>query len=248
MDNFSTLSADVVPPAAWAKRWYGQFSNQKRRLTCKMVRPGLDSADEPSTACSLPLRRDWIFRHRSIPIRRATCSSISVAPSCSTRRWRWPLNDALRSSAASPDCATNNARRWSALRKRFRFCGRPTSVSALRCCRWTLPHVAAALPDWDCEIVEIHHRRKEDSPSGTALALGQAISEGRKQMLKNHAVYVRHGHVGARTAGEIGFATLRGGDIVGEHTVVFATDGERLEFTHRAGDRDIFAKGALAAA
>ena len=96
--------------------------------------------------------------------------------------------------------------------------------------------------------MEIHHSRKEDSPSGTAMALGHVISDGRKQALEDHASYVRHGHVGARKPGEIGFASLRGGDIVGEHTVVFATDGERLEFTHRAGDRDIFAKGALAAA
>ena len=112
----------------------------------------------------------------------------------------------------------------------------------------TARRVATVLPGWDCEIVEIHHNRKEDAPSGTAIAIGHAIAEGRKESLDDHAVYQRHGHVGARKHGEIGFSTMRGGDIVGEHTVVFATDGERLEFTHRAGSRDIFAKGALEAA
>jgi 4-hydroxy-tetrahydrodipicolinate reductase len=108
--------------------------------------------------------------------------------------------------------------------------------------------VAAALPDWDCDIVEIHHSRKKDAPSGTALTLGQAIAEGRNQMLANHAVFARHGQVGPRQNDEIGFASLRGGDIVGEHTAIFATEGERLEITHRATSRDIFARGALAAA
>ncbi len=112
----------------------------------------------------------------------------------------------------------------------------------------TARRMANALPGWDAEVVEIHHSRKEDSPSGTAIALGHAIAEGRNKALADHAVYERHGHVGARKHGEIGFATLRGGDIVGEHTVVFATEGERLEITHRAGSRDIFAKGALEAA
>ena len=114
----------------------------------------------------------------------------------------------------------------------------------LRCAR----RVANALPDWDCEIVEMHHSRKQDAPSGTAIAVGEAIAEARAVSLAEKAVYGRHGHIGQRKAGEIGFATLRGGDVVGEHTVVFATGGERLEITHRASDRDIFARGALAAA
>jgi 4-hydroxy-tetrahydrodipicolinate reductase len=114
----------------------------------------------------------------------------------------------------------------------------------LRCAR----RVAAALPDWDCDIVEMHHKRKEDAPSGTALELGHAVAEGRGHALAGHAVYGRHGQTGPRNSDEIGFAALRGGDIVGEHTVIFAGDGERLELTHRAGNRDIFARGALAAA
>jgi len=107
---------------------------------------------------------------------------------------------------------------------------------------------AEALPDWDCEIVEMHHRRKQDAPSGTALTLGQAVAEARGVSLDDTARYERHGQVGPRPNGEIGFATLRGGDVVGEHMLVFATQGERIEVTHRATDRDIFARGALAAA
>ena len=114
----------------------------------------------------------------------------------------------------------------------------------LRCAR----RIAAVLPDWDCDILEFHHSRKADAPSGTALEVGAVIAEARNVTLEDNAAYARVGHVGARKAGEIGFASLRGGDVVGEHTVVFAGEGERLEITHRASDRDIFARGALAAA
>ncbi|HEY8009587.1 MAG TPA: 4-hydroxy-tetrahydrodipicolinate reductase [Rudaea sp.] len=108
--------------------------------------------------------------------------------------------------------------------------------------------VAAALPDWDCEIVEMHHKRKQDAPSGTAITLGQVVAEGHGIALADYARYARHGQTGPRPPGEIGFASLRGGDVIGEHTLIFATDGERLELTHRAASRDIFARGALAAA
>jgi 4-hydroxy-tetrahydrodipicolinate reductase len=108
--------------------------------------------------------------------------------------------------------------------------------------------VASALPDWDCDILEMHHARKQDAPSGTALALGQVVAESRQTVLAEHAVFARIDKTGPRQPGEIGFASLRGGDVVGEHTIVFATDGERLELTHRAGSRDIFGRGALAAA
>jgi 4-hydroxy-tetrahydrodipicolinate reductase len=114
----------------------------------------------------------------------------------------------------------------------------------VRCAR----RVANALPDWDCEIVELHHARKQDAPSGTALVLGRAIAEGRDMNLDGVAVHARHGHTGPRAPGSIGFSSLRGGDVVGEHTVVFASEGERLELVHRATSRDIFARGALAAA
>lgn len=101
---------------------------------------------------------------------------------------------------------------------------------------------------YDAEIIEMHHRHKIDSPSGTALALGEAVAQGRNVALKNRAVYDRKGNSGPRKRGDIGFATLRGGDVVGEHTVIFANDGERVELTHKATDRRIFAQGAVVAA
>jgi 4-hydroxy-tetrahydrodipicolinate reductase len=109
--------------------------------------------------------------------------------------------------------------------------------------------VAATLgEDYDIEIVEMHHRMKVDAPSGTALLLGEAAAAGRGIALADHAQRVRDGHTGARTQGDIGFASLRGGTVVGDHTVVFAGPGERLELTHKAEDRGIFARGAVRAA
>jgi 4-hydroxy-tetrahydrodipicolinate reductase len=108
---------------------------------------------------------------------------------------------------------------------------------------------AAALgPDYDLEVLEMHHRHKVDAPSGTALLLGQAAAEGRGVDLGEASVRVRDGHTGAREEGTIGFATLRGGSVVGEHTVILAGEGERVELTHRAQDRSIFARGAVKAA
>jgi 4-hydroxy-tetrahydrodipicolinate reductase len=107
---------------------------------------------------------------------------------------------------------------------------------------------ARALPDWQVEIVEAHHAGKRDAPSGTALALGEAVAGARGQSLAQQAVFARHGDDGRRDPAAIGFAVLRAGDIVGEHTVILAGPGERLEFGHRAGDRGIFARGALRAA
>jgi 4-hydroxy-tetrahydrodipicolinate reductase len=102
--------------------------------------------------------------------------------------------------------------------------------------------------DWDVEILEMHHRMKVDAPSGTALLLGEAAAKGRDIALAEHSVRVRDGHTGPRKAGDIGFATLRGGSVVGDHSVIFAGPGERIELTHRAEDRGIFARGALRAA
>lgn len=103
-------------------------------------------------------------------------------------------------------------------------------------------------PSYDIEIVEMHHRNKADAPSGTALGLGNAVAEGRQIELKNAARYERHGNTGVRPAGEIGFAALRGGDVVGDHTVIFAGQGERIELMHKASSREIFADGAIKAA
>ncbi len=102
--------------------------------------------------------------------------------------------------------------------------------------------------DFDIEIAEMHHRAKVDAPSGTALLLGEAAAAGRAISLKERSVRVRDGHTGAREAGDIGFATLRGGSVVGDHIVMFAGDGERIELSHRAESRDIFARGAVKAA
>lgn len=111
-----------------------------------------------------------------------------------------------------------------------------------------LREASAALPDWDLEIVEAHHSRKQDAPSGTALALGQVAAAARNTTLEAAAVYSREGLTGERRAGSIGFAVVRGGDIVGEHTAMLIGQGERLELGHRATDRSIFARGALQAA
>jgi 4-hydroxy-tetrahydrodipicolinate reductase len=109
--------------------------------------------------------------------------------------------------------------------------------------------IAQALDeDFDIEIVEMHHRHKVDAPSGTALMLGAAAAAGRNIALKDRSVRSRDGHTGERRRGDIGFATLRGGDVVGDHTVVFAGPGERIEVTHRAASREIFARGAVKAA
>lgn len=107
---------------------------------------------------------------------------------------------------------------------------------------------AAALPDWDIEILEAHHARKEDAPSGTALALGEAAAAARGRRLEEVMQTARHGQTGPRAPGAIGFAVLRGGDVVGEHGVWLLGAGERIELTHRAGSRIIFARGALEAA
>lgn len=102
--------------------------------------------------------------------------------------------------------------------------------------------------DYDVEIVEMHHRYKVDAPSGTALALGSMAAAGRGVALDAAAQRVRDGLIGERRRGAIGFATLRGGDVVGEHTVIFAGEGERIELTHRATSRTVFASGAVRAA
>ncbi|WP_349256972.1 4-hydroxy-tetrahydrodipicolinate reductase [Salinisphaera sp.] len=108
---------------------------------------------------------------------------------------------------------------------------------------------AAALgDDFDIEIIEAHHRHKVDAPSGTALKLGEVAAGATGRNLDDCAVYAREGHTGARQRKTIGFSTIRGGDIVGEHTVLFAGEGERIEITHKASSRQTFAGGAMRAA
>lgn len=107
--------------------------------------------------------------------------------------------------------------------------------------------VGALGESFDVEIVEAHHRAKKDAPSGTALRLAEAAAEAMGAKLEERAVYARQGNVGERKAGTIGIQTLRGGDIVGDHTVLLAGPGERLELTHRAHSREVFARGAIRA-
>ena len=108
----------------------------------------------------------------------------------------------------------------------------------------------AALLDetYDIEIVEMHHRHKKDAPSGTALAIAESAAAGRKTSLSEQAVYGREGIIGERPAGQIAIHALRGGDVVGDHTAIFAADGERVELVHKASSRSAFAKGAVKAA
>jgi 4-hydroxy-tetrahydrodipicolinate reductase len=109
--------------------------------------------------------------------------------------------------------------------------------------------VAAVLGDeFDIEILEMHHKHKIDAPSGTALMLGRAAAEGRQVNLQAKSVRTRDGHTGARKTGDIGFATLRGGAVIGDHTVMFSSDAERIEITHKAQSREMFARGAVRAA
>jgi 4-hydroxy-tetrahydrodipicolinate reductase len=110
--------------------------------------------------------------------------------------------------------------------------------------------MAAALPaeSYDAEIVEMHHRQKVDAPSGTAIGMGRAVAKGRGQNFNDVMESGRHGHTGARKPGAIGFASLRGGQVVGEHTLIFAAGAEHIALTHRAFDRRAFAAGAVRAA
>ena len=101
---------------------------------------------------------------------------------------------------------------------------------------------------YDIEIVEAHHRHKVDAPSGTAIKMGEVIAKAQGHSLADLAVYAREGHTGERRPGTIGFATIRGGDIVGDHTVIFAGEGERIEISHRSTSRQSYAEGALRAA
>lgn len=121
-----------------------------------------------------------------------------------------------------------------------------TGVNALF---WLTGKAAEILgPGYDLEVVEMHHRMKKDAPSGTARTLGEILAKARQEQFEKVARHGRDGIVGARTSSEIGMHSMRGGDVVGDHTVIFATNGERLELTHKASSRDTFAGGALRAA
>jgi len=125
----------------------------------------------------------------------------------------------------------------------------PNMSVGVNLCLKLLEMAASVLnEDYDIEVIEAHHRHKVDAPSGTALRMGEVVAETLGRDLKDCAVYGREGHTGARDPQSIGFETIRAGDVVGEHTVMFATDGERVEITHKASSRMTFAKGAIRAA
>ena len=134
---------------------------------------------------------------------------------------------------------------WRASR---RWSQRRTSASASRAEALAERAVRALGPDFDIEIVEMHHRHKVDAPSGTALRLAEAVARARDLDLRRVVVHGRSGQVGARRRSEIGVLALRGGDVVGDHTLILAGPGERIEITHRAHGREIFARGAVRAA
>jgi 4-hydroxy-tetrahydrodipicolinate reductase len=124
----------------------------------------------------------------------------------------------------------------------------PNMSVGVNVCLKLLEMAASVLgDDYDVEIIEAHHRHKVDAPSGTALRMGEAVADALGRDLKECAVYGREGQTGARTQKEIGFETIRAGDVVGDHTVLFATEGERIEITHKASSRMTFAKGAVRA-
>lgn len=132
---------------------------------------------------------------------------------------------------------------------RTAICKAANFSTGVNVCLTLLKQAAQTLgDDYDIEIYEAHHRHKVDAPSGTALAMGEAVAEGVNRNLREVAIYGREGQTGARQRETIGFATVRGGDVVGDHTVMFMADGERVEITHKASSRMSFARGAVRAA
>lgn len=125
----------------------------------------------------------------------------------------------------------------------------PNTALGVNLCFGLLQQAATAIGEAaDIEIIETHHRNKVDSPSGTALKMGEVIAHQLGRDLNQHAVFAREGHIGQRDRETIGFSSIRAGDVIGEHTVLFALDGERIEITHKASNRGIYANGALRAA
>lgn len=145
--------------------------------------------------------------------------------------------------------STDALRRIEDAAGRTAVCRSSNFSTGVNLCFKLLADAARALGDTvDIEIIEAHHRHKVDAPSGTALSMGQVVAEALGRSLETDAVYHRQGQTGARERHEIGFSTIRGGDIVGDHTVLFAADGERIEITHKASSRMAFASGAVRAA
>jgi 4-hydroxy-tetrahydrodipicolinate reductase len=224
------------------------LDSTQARLACALVRPGSGLADEPLDRVFGVLKRDVDFSTSLDPD--VSCDVLIDFSGPNAFDSALALAVERRVAFVSGTTGLRDEQRLSlehAARSIPVLWSANFSLGAAMLLR-AARRVAAALPDWDCDIVEFHHRRKTDAPSGTAIDLGLAIAEGRGHSLTERAVFARHGQTGPRGDQEIGFASLRGGDVVGEHMVVFATEGERLELTHRATSRDIFARGAVAAA
>lgn len=196
------------------------------------------------TACGLVVRDDLsdLLARAHVLIEFSTPeASLDHARACATQAR--PLVIGTTGFSAEQD------RELSQLAERFPLLLAPNMSLGVNLLLALTEQVARALgPDFDIEILEMHHRSKVDAPSGTALALGRAAATGRGVRLEDAAVRVRDGLTGPRVRGTIGFATLRGGDVVGDHAVIFAGEGERVVLQHLASDRRIYARGALAAA
>lgn len=224
------------------------LESTQARLSCALVRPGSGLADEPLDRVFGALKRDVDFSTSLDPD--VPCEVLVDFSGPNAFDGALALALERRVAFVSGTTGLRDEQRLSlenAARSIPVLWAANFSLGAAMLLR-AARRAASALPEWDCDIVEFHHRRKSDAPSGTAMNLGMAVAEGRGHPLADRAVFTRHGQTGPRGVQEIGFAALRGGDVVGEHTVIFATEGERLEFTHRATSRDIFARGALAAA
>ncbi len=143
-------------------------------------------------------------------------------------------------------CSEDERSEITELARRIPVVHAPNFSLAVNVLAWLSREAARRLgAGYDAELVELHHAAKRDAPSGTALQLGEAVAAGRNQQLTDHLLLERAGEIGARAKGTIGIQTLRGGDSAGEHTVMFVGQGERLELTHRALNRDHFARGAV---
>lgn len=168
-------------------------------------------------------------------------ATLALLPTCA--RYRKPLVTGTTGLDAAGQAEID------ALAREVAVCQAANFSVGVTVCLGLLETATRALgPDYDVEIVEAHHRHKVDAPSGTALMMGRAVAAARGQDLERVAVFDRHGHPGARDSASIGFSAVRGGDVVGDHTVMFLGEGERVEITHRAGSRANFAGGALRAA
>ena len=169
-------------------------------------------------------------------------------PSATTRHVDFCVEHGKKMVIGTTGCDAALEQKLAAAGEKIALVYAPNMSVGVNLCLELLQVAAAVLGDSvDIEVIEAHHRHKVDAPSGTALKMGQVIADTLGRDLDECAVYGRHGQTGARERKTIGFETIRAGDIVGEHTVLFADEGERVEITHKASDRMTFARGALRA-